>query len=82
MDPGQVVLASILRRDAKQNTYKIALIRALNDLRLEYLDLESDAGVVVPLRRLTEFWLAYYSRRATRSFKGPAPSAKGGCATT
>lgn len=60
MTEGQALLASILRHDAKQNTYKIALVRALNDVRLSYLDVDGAKGVAVPLRLLAEFWIAYY----------------------
>ncbi|WP_027482366.1 HNH endonuclease domain-containing protein [Deinococcus pimensis] len=58
-DP-QALLASILRHDAKLSTYKIALVRALGDVRLSYLDVRGEEGVAVPLRLLAEFWLAYY----------------------
>jgi HNH endonuclease len=60
LEPGQVTLSTILRHEAKQNTYKIALVRALNDIRLSHIDFDAPEGVAVPLRRLAEFWLAYY----------------------
>jgi len=55
------VIATILRHDRKVNSYKIALLRALNDVVLAYPDL-SHAGrpIAVPLRLLAEAWIAYY----------------------
>ncbi|MBS3933444.1 MAG: hypothetical protein KGZ35_03735 [Truepera sp.] len=54
-------LAGILRHDAKLNTAKLALLRSLNDIALSYAGLEADGkDVVVPLRMLAEFWVAYY----------------------
>ncbi|MFB9992671.1 hypothetical protein ACFFLM_11900 [Deinococcus oregonensis] len=52
-------LAALLRRGAKINTYKFALIRALNDLALDHPLLPA-GDVVVPLRRVAERWLVYY----------------------
>ncbi len=60
MTDGPRLLASILRHDAKQNTYKLALVRALNDVRLSYLNVLGERGMAVPLRLLAEFWIAYY----------------------
>lgn len=60
MTDGQALLASLLRHDAKQNTYKIALVRALGDVRLAHPGIAGDVGVAVPLRALAEWWLAYY----------------------
>lgn len=60
MTEGQVLLAGVLRHDAKQNTYKIALVRALGDVRLAHPGVAGEAGVAVPLRVLAEWWLAYY----------------------
>lgn len=55
------VISTILRHDAKQTSYKIALLRALNDAVLAYPDLRFDGrDVVVPLRVLAESWVAYY----------------------
>ncbi|THF70387.1 hypothetical protein E7T06_07950 [Deinococcus sp. Arct2-2] len=53
------MLADLLRREAKTNTYKFALIRALNDLVLDYPLLPA-GDVVVPLRHVAERWLVYY----------------------
>ena len=55
------VISSILRHDSKQTSYKIALLRAINDLVLAYPDVAPASGVVaVPLRMLAEGWVAYY----------------------
>lgn len=54
-------LNSILRNDAKLNSYKIALVRSINDVVLAFPDVEDDSrGVAIPLTVLAEFWLAYY----------------------
>ncbi len=59
--PGRRLLAGILRYDHKLASYKIALVRALNDVVLAYPDvLQGSQPVAVPLRMLAEFWLAYY----------------------
>jgi hypothetical protein len=54
-------IATILRHDAKVTSYKLALIRAINDVVLSF----PDAGthyqpVAIPLRILAEYWIAYY----------------------
>ncbi len=55
------LIATILRHDRKTASYKIALIRSLNDLALGYAHLgESGAALAVPLRSLAAFWVAYY----------------------
>ena len=55
------VIGSILKHDKKVNSYKIALVRALNDVVLSYPDLvDANLDVVVPLRRLAQQWVAYY----------------------
>ena len=55
------VISSILKHDRKQSSYKIALVRAINDVVLSYPDIENfGADVAIPLRTLAEFWLAYY----------------------
>ncbi|SMB81389.1 HNH endonuclease [Deinococcus hopiensis] len=59
MTEGQALLARLLRHEAKTNSYKFALIRALNDLALEY-PLEVVEDVAVPLRRVAERWLVFY----------------------
>jgi hypothetical protein len=49
------------QRDKKVNSYKLALARALNDVVLSYPDLYGTGlDVCVPLRKLAEYWLAYY----------------------
>jgi hypothetical protein len=61
MNPVAQAVGSILRFDTKVNSYKIALARALNDVVLSYPDLSGRSlDVSVPLRKLAEYWLAYY----------------------
>ena len=55
------VISTILRHDSKQTSYKIALLRSLNDVVLAYPDVGHDGrSVAVPLRMLAEAWVAYY----------------------
>jgi hypothetical protein len=55
------VLSTILKHDAKVTSYKIALIRAINDIVLTYPDLKAhQTNVAIPLRRMADFWIAYY----------------------
>ncbi|MEW6420890.1 MAG: HNH endonuclease domain-containing protein [Deinococcota bacterium] len=55
------LIQSILRHDKKLNTFKIALIRALNDTALNFAALSGNGhGVAVPLRVLAECWIGYY----------------------
>ncbi|NVO84290.1 HNH endonuclease domain-containing protein [Hymenobacter terrestris] len=58
---GDQVIATILKHDDKKTSYKIALLRALNDLALLYPGLaQAGQPVAVPLTRLAELWTAYY----------------------
>jgi len=58
--PGRLI-GAILKHDRKINSYKIALLRAVNDVALSYPDIRGAAhGVAVPLRILAEQWVAYY----------------------
>jgi hypothetical protein len=58
--PGKVI-STILRHDAKVTSYKIALLRAINDVVLSFPDLRTyEQDVAAPLRLLAEFWVAYY----------------------
>ena len=60
MLPGNVI-STILKHDAKVTSYKIALLRAINDLALNFPDLGNvEQDVAVPLRILAQFWVAYY----------------------
>lgn len=54
------VIGTILRHDVKTASYKIALIRSLNDVALGFPQVSADGPIAVPLRFLAEFWLAYY----------------------
>jgi hypothetical protein len=55
------IISTILKHDAKVTSYKIALLRAINDVALNFPNLRN-AGrdVAIPLRTLAEFWVAYY----------------------
>ena len=55
------IISTVLKHDAKQTSYKIALLRAINDVVLAYPDLRhQEWDIAIPLRRLAEYWLAYY----------------------
>ena len=53
------MLGTILKHDRKQNSYKIALLRSINDILLTF-PTASAQPVAMPLRMLAEFWVAYY----------------------
>ena len=58
---GENTIATILKHDNKTTSYKIALLRALNDVALTYSDVaQQGQPVAVPLSRLAELWVAYY----------------------
>ena len=55
------VISTILKHDSKTTSYKIALLRAINDVVLTYPDLRTyRLPVAVPLKLLAKFWVAYY----------------------
>jgi hypothetical protein len=55
------VISTILKHDTKVTSYKIALLRAINDVVLTYPDIRThQSNVAVPLKVLAEFWIAYY----------------------
>jgi hypothetical protein len=57
---GQLI-STILRHDTKVTTYKIALLRAINDLVLAFPNLDQHQhDIAIPLRVLADFWVAYY----------------------
>jgi len=56
---GEQRLATILKHDTKTTSYKIALLRAINDVVLLYPAIQGQ-DVAVPLNRLAELWVAYY----------------------
>jgi len=59
--PAGSEISTILRHDSKQTSYKIALLRSINDVVLNYPDLDaSGRDVAVPLLALAERWMAYY----------------------
>jgi hypothetical protein len=58
--PGSVI-STILKYDAKVTSYKIALLRAINDVVLSFSDLQTyERPIAIPLRTLAAFWVAYY----------------------
>jgi hypothetical protein len=58
---GGTVISTILKHDRKVTSYKIALLRSINDIVLSFPDiLAADRPVAVPLRFLAAFWFAYY----------------------
>ncbi|MEP0873812.1 hypothetical protein NDA01_29315 [Trichocoleus desertorum AS-A10] len=60
VDSGKVI-STILKHDAKVTSYKIALLRAINDVVLSFPDLRSyNQDVAVPLKVLAEYWVAYF----------------------
>jgi hypothetical protein len=69
------VVGSILKHDRKVNSYKLALIRSINDVVLSYPGLaDGGADVAVPIRRLAQYWVAYYwpfVDRRSPIFQGP-----------
>jgi hypothetical protein len=54
-------IATILRHDARVISYKLALIRGINDVVLSFPDAGThDQPIAIPLRILAEYWIAYY----------------------
>jgi hypothetical protein len=55
------ILSTILKHDRKQNSYKIALLRAINDVVLSFPEMRTfQRDVAVPLSLLASYWVAYY----------------------
>jgi hypothetical protein len=55
------VISTILQHDRKVTSYNIALLRVIGDVPLLFPGLgRSGHAVLVPLRALAEFWVAYY----------------------
>ncbi|RZK44979.1 MAG: hypothetical protein EOO61_01815 [Hymenobacter sp.] len=58
---GENLIATILKYDTKTTSYKLALLRAINDLVLAYPGIvQFDQDVAIPLARIAELWAAYY----------------------
>ena len=58
---GNIILSTILKHDTKVTSYKIALLRAINDIVLSFPDLRNfQTDVAIPLKLLAQFWVAYY----------------------
>lgn len=55
------VISTILKHDRKTNSYKIALLRAINDVALAFPDVgHAGYDIAIPLRLLAQHWVAYY----------------------
>lgn len=55
------IISTILKHDDKKTSYKIALLRAINDVALNFPDLRNfGQDMAVPLKVLAQFWVAYY----------------------
>jgi 5-methylcytosine-specific restriction endonuclease McrA len=55
------LIGTILRHDRKTTSYKLALVRAINDVVVGYPSLgDGERPVAIPLRLLAEQWIAYY----------------------
>jgi hypothetical protein len=60
IDPRNTISA-ILKHDKKITSYKIALLRSINDVALSFPNLRDfNKDIAVPLRMLAEFWVAYF----------------------
>jgi HNH endonuclease len=61
MSSASIIISTILKHDTKITSYKIALLRAINDVVLSFPDLRSyQKDVAIPLRVLAQYWVAYY----------------------
>lgn len=55
------IIQKVLKYDKKINNYKIALIRALNDIALTYAGVQGKgSGIAVPLSLIADLWIGYY----------------------
>jgi len=55
------LIATILRHDRKVASYKIALIRSINDVVLGFPHIsQGSRSIALPLKTLARFWVAYY----------------------
>lgn len=60
-NPARAIIGTILRHDRKVTSYKLALIRSINDAAASFPALAGGARwVAIPLRMLAEWWVAYY----------------------
>jgi len=58
---GKQVLTTILKHENKTTSYKLGLVRAINDLVLTYPGVaRHNQDIAVPLLRIAELWAAYY----------------------
>lgn len=56
---GEQLIATTLKHDSKSTSYKLALLRAINDVALTHPE-PITRDVAVPLRLLAEHWIGYY----------------------
>lgn len=55
------IISTILKHDAKVTSYKIALLRAINDVVLSFPTMhQQEADVAIPLNMLAASWIGYY----------------------
>ncbi len=59
--PAGTIISTILKHDAKVTSYKIALLRAINDVVLSFPTMHAqEADVAIPLNMLAASWISYY----------------------
>jgi hypothetical protein len=59
--PSKDIISTIIKHDRKVTSYKIALLRSINDVVLNYPDLHKyGSDIAIPIKRLAEYWVAYY----------------------
>lgn len=61
LHPAGQEISTILRHDRKQTSYKIALLRSINDVALNFPHLAyAGKDVATSLAFLADYWIAYY----------------------
>src|SRR6056297_4255771 len=81
--PAGTTISTILRHDRKQTSYKVARLRSINDIVLNFPNLgDDDSDIAVPLLQLAEYWMAYYwafvdSRHPINQGRGKHPVGAG-----
>ena len=59
--PAGTIISTILKHDAKVTSYKIALLRAINDVVLSFPTIYAQTDdVAIPLHMLASSWIGYY----------------------
>src|SRR5690348_13790127 len=76
------IISSVLKHDTKVTSYKIALLRAINDVVLAFPDMTAhELDIAIPLRMLALYWVAYYwpfVDANTPILQGPRSTFQGG----